>query len=191
MNVPSRNYTLKDEIRAYWSDRAAAFDQSASHTIEDRYGMPEWHRLVRTALDVGPVESLEGHRALDSACGTGEISRVLTSLHADVTAVDFSETMLEIARAKPDGQNWRDVLADAETLHSLADDCFDVAVTRHLAWSLTDPTIAYAEWRRVLKPGGRLLSVPQVRQKLFRSEPAEVQTGKSGSGPIGILRRLP
>jgi 2-polyprenyl-3-methyl-5-hydroxy-6-metoxy-1,4-benzoquinol methylase len=81
---------------------------------QDRYGMPEWHRLVRTAFDLAPGESLDGQRALDIACGTGEISRVLTSLHAHVTAVDFSETMLEIARAKLDGNNWRGILADAE-----------------------------------------------------------------------------
>lgn len=159
MNVPGRNYGLKDEIRTYWSDRAATFDLSTSHRIEDRYGMPEWHRLVRTAFDLGPGESLEGQKALDIACGTGEISRVLTSLHAEVTAVDFSETMLEIARAKLDGQAWQGVLADAEALHPLADDSFDVVVTRHLAWTLTDPAAAYAEWRRVLKPGGRLLIV--------------------------------
>lgn len=159
MNIPHRNFTLKDEIRAYWSDRAATFDLSASHRIEDRYGMPEWHRLVRTALDLGPDHALAGTSALDIACGTGEISRVLTSLGADVTAVDFSESMMGIARGKLVGQSWQGILADAEALHPLADDSFDLAVTRHLVWTLTDPATAYAEWRRVLRPGGTLLVV--------------------------------
>ena len=33
------NFDLKEEIRAYWSHRAARFDESASHLIEDRFGM--------------------------------------------------------------------------------------------------------------------------------------------------------
>lgn len=159
MNIPNRNFTLKDEIRAYWSDRAATFDLSASHRIEDCYGMPEWHRLIRTALDLGPGGTLAGTKALDIACGTGEISRVLTSIGADVTAVDFSETMMDIARTKLHGKSWKGILADAEALHPLADDSFDFAVTRHLAWTLTNPSAAYAEWRRVLRPGGKLLIV--------------------------------
>lgn len=202
MNAPGRNYTLKDEIRTYWSDRAPVFDHSTSHRIEDRYGMPEWHRLVRTAFDLGPRESLDRHRALDIACGTGEISRVLTSLHAEVTAVDFSETMLAIARIKLDGQNWQGVLADAEALHPLADDSFDVAVTRHLAWTLTDPAAAYAEWRRVLKPGGRLLIVDgnwaaqkgrwtRLRRWLAdRIETAVAKSGEEARRHDEILRQL-
>lgn len=174
MNIPNRNFTLKDEIRAYWSDRAVTFDHSASHRIEDRHGIPEWYRLVRAALNLGPDDALAGTKALDIACGTGEISRVLTSLGADVTAVDFSEAMLDIARRKLRGASWQGILADAEALHPLADDSFDLAVTRHLAWTLTDPPAAYAEWRRVLKPGGRLLIVdgnwaaPRGRVTRFR-----------------------
>ena len=35
----------------------------------------------------------------------------------------------------------------------------DVIVTRHLVWTLVDPVAAFAEWFRVLAPGGRLLVV--------------------------------
>ncbi len=121
--------------------------------------MPEWHRLIRKAFDLNDGESLNGLSALDIACGTGEISRVLTGLDAEVTAVDFSETMPGIARGKLAGRRWTGMLADAEALHPLKDGEFDLAVTRHLAWTLTDPLAAYAEWRRVLKAGGRLLVV--------------------------------
>ena len=159
MEQAAANYTLKDEIRDYWSDRSATFDQSVSHRICDRYGMPEWHRLLRQAFDLKADETLQGLSALDIACGTGEISRVLTGLDTKVTAVDFSEAMLAIAREKLAGKNWTGLLADAEALHPLPDATFDIAVTRHLAWTLTDPSAAYSEWRRVLKPGGRLLIV--------------------------------
>lgn len=159
MNAPKPNFTLKDEIRAYWSDRASTFDHSASHRIEDRYGMPEWRRLLCDALNLAPGETLAGWQALDIACGTGEVSRVLTGMGAEVTGIDFSEPMLAIARVKLAGRPWRGMLVDAEALHPVRDHSFDLAVTRHLAWTLTDPAAAYAEWRRVLRAEGRLLVV--------------------------------
>lgn len=156
---PASNYGLKDEICDYWSGRAATFDASVSHRIEDRHGLPEWHRLVRAACVLSPEGDLTGWRVLDIACGTGEVSRVLTSLGASVTGLDFSETMLRLARAKLAGKDWQPVLSDAEAMIQLNDESFDLAITRHLAWTLTDPLAAYGEWFRVLKPGGRLLVV--------------------------------
>ena len=37
------------------------------------------------------------------------------------------------------------------------DAAFDVAACRNLTWLLLDPEAAYAEWLRVLRPGGKLL----------------------------------
>jgi len=153
------NYALRDEICDYWSGRAATFDASVSHRIEDRYGLPEWQRLVRSACTLAPGDDLTGWQVLDIACGTGEISRVLTSLGASVTGLDFSESMLGYARTKLVGKDWRAMLSDAQAMVQLEDRSFDFAVTRHLAWTLTDPLSAYGEWFRVLKPGGRLLIV--------------------------------
>ncbi|MBU2866997.1 class I SAM-dependent methyltransferase [Pacificibacter marinus] len=152
------NFTLKDEIRSFWSDRAADFDLSVSHQIEPQFGVPEWHRFIETAFGLEGAQ-FNGQKVLDIACGTGEISRVLVGLGADVTAVDFSETMLARAQEKLNDQTWRAVQADAEALHPIVDSTFDFAVTRHLAWTLTNPVTAYQEWRRVLKPGGQLLIV--------------------------------
>ncbi|UUP17395.1 class I SAM-dependent methyltransferase [Nitratireductor thuwali] len=153
------NYGLKDEIRDYWSGRAATFDDSPSHRIDEEYGMPEWHRLIRQACGLEPFGNLAGHQVLDIACGTGEVSRMLCGLGATVTGIDFSETMLARARRKLVGQAWRGLLCDAEALALLPDAHFDLVVTRHLVWTLTDPMAAFTEWRRVLKPGGRILIV--------------------------------
>jgi SAM-dependent methyltransferase len=38
------------------------------------------------------------------------------------------------------------------------DDSFDVIVSRNLTWNLPHPEKAYAEWSRVLRPGGLLLN---------------------------------
>lgn len=154
-----QNFDLKEEIRDYWSERAATFDESASHLIENRFGMPEWHQLLRLAFDLGDTGTLDGSRVLDIACGTGEISRILCALGAEVTGLDFSEAMHEKSRAKLAEHNWTALPCDAENLAGVPDASFDFAVTRHLVWTLTDPNAAFAEWARVLKPGGKLLIV--------------------------------
>lgn len=153
--APTRlNHTLKEDIRAYWSKRAETFDQSVGHRIEDRAEAPAWQALFGRAL--GDVR----HKAvLDLACGTGEISRMLIGMGAEVTGVDFAEPMLERARAKNAGSRFRGRMADVETLLTEADNSYDAVITRHLVWTLTDPHAAFATWFRVLKPGGRLLIV--------------------------------
>ncbi|MEP5760405.1 MAG: methyltransferase domain-containing protein [Litoreibacter sp.] len=157
MTAHGQNFDLKEEIRAYWSARAATFDESASHKIEDTFGLPVWQAFLRQALDLPPSGDMEGLEALDLASGTGEISRALCSLNATVTGVDFSESMHVLAKVKLAGEHWTPILSDAENLGTLPDDSFDFAITRHLVWTLTSPLEAFAEWYRVLRPGGRLV----------------------------------
>ena len=46
---------------------------------------------------------------------------------------------------------------NAEEL-DFADESFNVVISRNLTWNLPHPDRAYAEWARVLKPGGLLLN---------------------------------
>lgn len=130
----ARNVDLKEEIRTCWSNRAPGFDASPGHRIAEGAGTDAWRHLIAAGL--GPIED---RRILDLACSTGEISRVLLGAGAEVIGVDFSEAMLDRARAK---LAWRGVLADAETPAGLPDATFDGAITRHLAWTLTNPDAA-------------------------------------------------
>ncbi|KQT87131.1 class I SAM-dependent methyltransferase [Aurantimonas sp. Leaf443] len=149
------NYGLREEIEAFWSERAASFDDSVGHEIFSEQERAAWHALLRRHLGPG-----EGRRALDLASGTGVVSHLLDDLGFAVTGLDVSPAMLERARAKARarGRNIAFRLADAE--RTMEDQgSFDVVVTRHLVWTLVDPAAAFAEWRRVLKPGGTLLVV--------------------------------
>lgn len=149
--APQDNFSLKEEIRAYWSARAESFDLSFGHAIKSDRELQAFQRLIRAAFGSEPLE------VLDLACGTGEITRALLSLDHRVTALDFSEAMIARARAKH-GKAARILLGDAERL--LDDDAsYDALITRHLVWTLTDPEGAFAEWFRVLRPGGRLLVI--------------------------------
>ena len=60
------NYSLRDEIRDYWSDRAETFDQQVGHEIFSERERAAWHALIGKHLGRG-----EGRMLVDLACGTG------------------------------------------------------------------------------------------------------------------------
>ena len=147
------NWTVKDEIAAYWSERSRNFDEDIAHRIGDGAPAAAWQAMIAAAL--GP---LDGRRVLDLGCGTGEVSRMLRALGAEVTGLDLSEAMLARARAKLGAHRWRAFIGDAEALPD-PDGSHDAVVTRHLVWTLPNAPAAFAAWARVLRPGGRLLVV--------------------------------
>ena len=149
------NRDLRDEIREYWSDRAATFDLDPGHRIGSGAERAAWMALFRRHLG-----EAKGRRLLDLASGTGEISLLCHDLGYRVTGLDWAEPMLDRARAKAKaaGVHVTFLQADAERT-MLAAGSQDVIVTRHLVWTLVDPAAAFAEWFRVLAPGGRLLVV--------------------------------
>jgi ubiquinone/menaquinone biosynthesis C-methylase UbiE len=149
------NYGLRDEIKAYWSERAATFDLSPGHEIFSEEERAAWHRLFTQHLGKG-----DGRTALDLASGTGVVSHLMDDLGFRVTGLDWSETMLALAmtKAKSRGRAISFRMGDAENTME-PDDHYDVVVNRHLVWTLVNPGGAFAEWFRVLKPGGTLLII--------------------------------
>lgn len=145
------NRNLRDEIRDYWSDRAASFDLDPGHKIAAGADRAAWADLFTRHL--GPARK---RKLLDIASGTGEIAHLCQELGFQVTGLDWAEPMLEQARAKVRGVTFHQ--ADAERT-MLPAGSQEVIVTRHLVWTLVDPQAAFAEWFRVLAPGGRLLIV--------------------------------
>jgi hypothetical protein len=49
------NFTLRDEIRDYWSARAATFDEQVGHEIFSEVEREAWRDLVRRHL--GPARA--------------------------------------------------------------------------------------------------------------------------------------
>ena len=152
--VPIRsNRDLRDDIRDYWSDRAEGFDSDAGHKIAEGAERAAWRALVSRHLGAA-----SGRRLLDLASGTGEVSLLCDELGFSVTGLDWSEPMLARARAKAHGTGVSFLHADAERT-MLPDESQHAIVTRHLVWTLVDPAAAFAEWFRILAPGGKLLIV--------------------------------
>jgi ubiquinone/menaquinone biosynthesis C-methylase UbiE len=149
------NFDLRDEIKAYWSERAATFDDQPGHEIFSEAERAAWHNLIRKHVGEG-----RGRTALDLACGTAVVSHLMDDLGFHVTGMDWSEPMLERARAKAASRKRgiRFVMGDAENTME-PDASYDVIINRHLVWTLVDPQAAFREWFRVLKPGGKLLVI--------------------------------
>ena len=117
-------------MREYYDRRAGEYDDwylgTGRFADRDRTGWDdERDALCRAIADLPPA------RTLDVACGTGFLTR---HLRGEVTGLDQSERMLEIARSRvPQGTFVR---ADAGVL-PFADDAFDRVFTGHFYGHLT------------------------------------------------------
>ncbi len=107
--------------------------------------------IIEEAIVHPILAGLPRGRAVDVACGTGRHAVHLASLGHDVTGIDATPAMLELARAKAPDIDFREGNWDALPL---ADNSVDV-LTCALALC-HEPAVApaVAEFGRVLRPGG-------------------------------------
>jgi demethylmenaquinone methyltransferase/2-methoxy-6-polyprenyl-1,4-benzoquinol methylase len=108
-----------------------------------------WRERATDLAQVGP-----GKRALDVATGTGDLAIALARRGVDVVGSDFSEGMLERARAKNGAVRWEQ--ANALAL-PYPDDVFDAATVGFGARNFSDLRQGLAEMTRVVRPGGRVV----------------------------------
>ncbi|MDX6426554.1 MAG: demethylmenaquinone methyltransferase / 2-methoxy-6-polyprenyl,4-benzoquinol methylase [Gaiellaceae bacterium] len=119
-----------------------------------------WRRLAAASA------VRKGDRVLDAACGTGDLAIAdLKAGAGKVTGLDFSEKMLERARAKNTEIEW--LRGDMLAL-PFADETFDAATVGFGVRNVEDLALGLRELRRVLRPGGRLaiLEITQPRGAL-------------------------
>jgi len=143
---------VKQQVAAHWGRRAAHFDEDFGHSIRTPAERAAWDRIFDLVL--GGRDALD---VLDAGSGTGFLSLELASRGHRVTGIDFAPAMLAEARRKAAEQGAAISFeeADAEQL-SFAPGSFDLVVSRHVLWTLPHPQAAIDEWKRVLRPGGRL-----------------------------------
>jgi demethylmenaquinone methyltransferase/2-methoxy-6-polyprenyl-1,4-benzoquinol methylase len=114
------------------------------------------HQWRRRAADLAALAP--GDRALDVATGTGDLALELAGRVAsggEVVGVDFSERMLELARAKA-GARVRFESGNALAL-DYPDGAFDAATVGFGARNFSDLERGLAEMARVVRPGGRVV----------------------------------
>jgi len=117
---------------------------------------PTLHPGRLRAIQRMDIQSSE--RVLEVGVGTG-INLSLYPKGCSVTGIDFSGSMLEIAReraARKEMQNVRLLQMDAADL-KFADDSFDIVYAPYLISVVPDPVKVAREMRRVCRPGGRII----------------------------------
>ena len=127
--------------RSGWSERTAIYND---------YTGTLCRQAIAPLLQEGEVAG--SHAVLDVCCGTGAAAAEAARLGASVTAVDFSDDMVEVARARCPGVAV--CAGDAEAL-AFEDASFDRVVCNFGILHVSDPDRAIAEAARVLKSGGR------------------------------------
>ena len=151
--------SLLSENKSYWTGRAASYsevNQLELSTQQRRKWSDCRHAEIARQF---PNSASEFLRVLEVGTGPGFFAILLREIGYDVTAIDLTPAML--AEAKKNAGEFAGKICwmemNAEAL-DFADASFDVVVSRNLTWNLPHPDKAYAEWTRVLKPGGLLLN---------------------------------
>ncbi|WP_341856621.1 class I SAM-dependent methyltransferase [Brachybacterium sp. GPGPB12] len=126
---------------------AGAFAGQGADYDRSRPGYPD--AALDAMLAAGPL------RAVDLGAGTGKLAWALVERGLEVTAVDTSAAMLEVARARCEGLATR--VAPAEATGPPAASAELVTVAQ--AWHWFDAEAASAEVVRSLAPGGVLALV--------------------------------
>ena len=151
-------------------DLESAFDTAQSKrayvrtlfaTIADRYDLitavlsygqdARWKRKL-----VSLAEVRNGERALDLAAGTGDIAMAIAARGARTIALDITHRMLQLAAAKSAAATF--ITGDMISL-PFSPRSFDLVTTGYGLRNVPDLNTAIDEIARVLKPGGRLLSL--------------------------------
>jgi ubiquinone/menaquinone biosynthesis C-methylase UbiE len=101
-------------------------------------------------------------RALDVGCGTGILAQELSRHFASVVAIDLSEPMLAIARARRSAANIEYRREDAN--HLALTQTFDCIVSHTAFHHLEDISETLRALKASLAPGGRLIVVDNVRR---------------------------
>src|SRR3989440_7491601 len=147
----SRTGTLpEDQVRAMFDRIARVYDLMNSVMTAGLH-----HRWRPRAGALASVEP--GDRVLDVATGTGDLAIELSRRVApdgEVVGSDFSEAMLELARAKAP----RIAFEQANALDlPYDDDSFDAATVGFGARNFSDLARGLTEMARVVRPGGRVV----------------------------------
>ncbi len=154
MDVSLRNAVSSPSTKRPYTRRVFA-------TIADRYDLANvllsfnrdrgWKRRMVERAKVRP-----GERALDLACGTGDITFPLARAGARTVGLDITPRMIELARGKDRSAAF--LVGDMMAL-PFPDASFDVVTTGYGIRNVPDVGGALLEIRRVLEPGGRFFSL--------------------------------
>lgn len=143
--------------------------------------LPEYKRMVdKIVKSVG-----NNKKVLDAGCGTGNLTLKLAR-NNEVTAIDYSPTMLKVATEKT--KNFDNVLIKQGDVTALLfeDKSFDIVVSVNVLFNLDNPGKAILEAKRVLKDNGILIISTPSKNTGLNKEFMDKVFADAKKGNIGI-----
>lgn len=148
------NGTRRPGAGPLWTRYAHVYDRLVRH-------FPLYDELTGRLCHLMQTHVDQGGRILDAGCGTGLLASRLSASFR-VTAADATPAMLEQARrrSRTEGGDPCFTLMRLDLSHPLPfrDARFDAIACVHVLYALPAPDDVLREFRRVLRPGGLLLS---------------------------------
>ncbi|WP_235616308.1 class I SAM-dependent methyltransferase [Lysinibacillus parviboronicapiens] len=141
-----------DEAIKRWNRHAESF--TASY---DEHGGIHREVLLNPAI-FSLLDNVQGKKLLDAGCGEGYLSRILAKQGAMMTAVDYAEKMIEIAKERTTSKEaivYKQ--GNCEKLDFLTDAQFDMIVSNMVLQDLENYEAALSEMYRLLKQGGSFI----------------------------------
>jgi len=151
--MPETSNDLNNESRAAWEANAEVWDARMGDEGNDFFNLLCWPALA-SFLDPKP-----GAHILDIACGNGPTSRRLAELDLQVTAFDFSSSLIEKAKLRladhASRVNFQIIDAtDRSQLLSLGQGKYDSALCNMALFDMADIEILFQVLPLLLKPHG-------------------------------------
>ncbi len=138
---------------------ATHFDAGYLHEYEPLFDLVQDRKEVARLLDL--LELPSGARVLDCPCGQGRHAHLLAEAGFLVDGLDYSETLLDVARARGTSASLRYSQGDMRKLPSRWTRRFDAVVNLFTSFGFFDDPgddlKVLGEFARVLKPGGVLI----------------------------------
>ena len=145
------HYDLENLSHEVYSDKS--FVKSYAEKIEYNAHNSMYERPATLSL----LPDVNKKTVLDAGCGPGVYTEWLVENGASVTAIDYSDEMLEFVKKRV-GNNARIMNANMnKEMTFLKDEEFDIIVSSMVLHYLRDWRLVFNEFNRILKPKGELV----------------------------------
>lgn len=143
---------MENNMNDYWTQAAENYGRIIDDELNS-FRPSAWKSLILGGE--GLSESLE---ILDVGTGPGFFSIILSQEGHQVTGIDCSDGMIEIARRNMKRHGVWPIISkmDCQQMNFKANR-FDLIISRNLTWTLKKPDEVYEKWLEILKPGGKLM----------------------------------
>ena len=153
MSLPDAE--VQDQITAFWTLIATQYESHPGNV--PAVGSPEYKAWIGT---IGKLLPRAPSDVLDVGTGTGFVALIASQLGHHVIGLDLSSAMLSEARVRAEQRGLRTTFAVGDAVApALEEGSLDAIICRHLLWTLRQPQAALMNWRRLLRPEGRVVVI--------------------------------